>query len=100
MVKDRSDVLQGTLDMLVLKALQLEPMVATHVARDQPRSRRDDVNWLKRWRPSSITGAVLGHELAVAQLVGRPRLSWVSTLAQTFWPSSFMLRGARSHPCA
>jgi PadR family transcriptional regulator PadR len=25
-VKDRSDVLQGTLDMLVLKALQLEPM--------------------------------------------------------------------------
>ena len=26
MVKDRSDVLQGTLDMLVLKALQLEPM--------------------------------------------------------------------------
>ena len=26
MAKDRSDVLQGTLDMLVLKALQLEPM--------------------------------------------------------------------------
>lgn len=26
MSKDRSDVLQGTLDMLVLKALQLEPM--------------------------------------------------------------------------
>ena len=26
MVKDRSDVLQGTLDMLVLRALQLEPM--------------------------------------------------------------------------
>jgi len=26
LVKDRSDVLQGTLDMLVLKALQLEPM--------------------------------------------------------------------------
>ena len=26
MVKDRSDLLQGTLDMLVLKALQLEPM--------------------------------------------------------------------------
>ena len=26
MVKDRSDVLQGTLDMLVLKAHQLEPM--------------------------------------------------------------------------
>ena len=25
-MKDRSDVLQGTLDMLVLKALQLEPM--------------------------------------------------------------------------
>jgi PadR family transcriptional regulator PadR len=25
-IKDRSDVLQGTLDMLVLKALQLEPM--------------------------------------------------------------------------
>jgi PadR family transcriptional regulator, regulatory protein PadR len=25
-VKDRSDVLQGTLDMLVLRALQLEPM--------------------------------------------------------------------------
>ena len=26
MAKDKSDVLQGTLDMLVLKALQLEPM--------------------------------------------------------------------------
>ena len=26
MAKDRSDVLQGTLDMLVLRALQLEPM--------------------------------------------------------------------------
>ena len=26
MVKERGDVLQGTLDMLVLKALQLEPM--------------------------------------------------------------------------
>ena len=26
MVNDRSDVLQGTLDMLVLRALQLEPM--------------------------------------------------------------------------
>ena len=26
MDKDRSDVLQGTLDMLVLRALQLEPM--------------------------------------------------------------------------
>jgi transcriptional regulator len=26
LAKDRSDVLQGTLDMLVLKALQLEPM--------------------------------------------------------------------------
>ena len=26
MPKDRSDVLQGTLDMMVLKALQLEPM--------------------------------------------------------------------------
>lgn len=26
MTKERSDVLQGTLDMLVLKALQLEPM--------------------------------------------------------------------------
>jgi len=26
MTKDRSDLLQGTLDMLVLKALQLEPM--------------------------------------------------------------------------
>lgn len=26
MTKDRSDVLQGTLDMLVLRALQLEPM--------------------------------------------------------------------------
>ena len=26
MAKDRSDVLQGTLDMMVLKALQLEPM--------------------------------------------------------------------------
>jgi len=25
-IKDRSDVLQGTLDMLVLRALQLEPM--------------------------------------------------------------------------
>ena len=26
MARDRSDVLQGTLDMLVLRALQLEPM--------------------------------------------------------------------------
>jgi hypothetical protein len=38
MVNDRSDVLQGTLDMLVLRALQLEPMHGWGIASSNGRS--------------------------------------------------------------
>jgi DNA-binding PadR family transcriptional regulator len=54
--KDRSDVLQGTLDMLVLKALHLEPMHGWGITeRIEQWSEHD----LKRRQPSWVMGPAL-----------------------------------------